>query len=345
MKKIVFMLFVLIAAAQPLFAGKAPEWINGSSAKYSEKVYLIGVGVGDTLDAARSSARAEIAKIFRSRIVQSGREIRSERNSQNGSSSQFAMQQDTALSTSVSTDELLQGVEIAETWLNDKQQTYYALAVLNKKKTQQALLQQITDLEEVIAGRLSQAKSAASPLDKLRALNSCLEALNRKDELLARKRVVDPVIVADVSSGSTRADIERQRSDMIGKIRFVLQADDTPNLAARLTEKITRMGFTMISGDADQKSAGIIHLIVSAGTTIRFVDRNNLHWKFYGWQGIVSIVDAADRTRVLASAVQEGQTSHITDDAAKAKAISEAVQAVADAAEQEIANYVFGRTR
>ena len=138
MKKIVFMLFVLFTVAQPLFAGKAPEWTNGSSAKYSEKIYLIGVGVGDTLDAARSSARAEIAKIFRSRIVQLGQETRSERNSQNGSSSQFAMQQDTALSTSVSTDELLQGVEIAETWLNDKQQTYYALAVLNKKKTQQA---------------------------------------------------------------------------------------------------------------------------------------------------------------------------------------------------------------
>lgn len=344
MKKIII-IFVVIAAALPVFAAKAPDWINGSSAKYSEKAYLIGVGVGDTLDGARSSARAEIAKVFKSRIVQLGQETRSERNSQEGSSSKFAMQQDAALSTSVSTDELLQGVEIAETWQNDRSKTYYALAVLNKQKTRQALMQQITDQEEIIAGRLSQAKSAVSALDKLRALNSGLEAINRKDELVARKQVLDPVVVADISSGTTRADIEKQKAEVIGKIRFILQTDETPGLAARLTEKITRMGFTTVPEVADPKTSDAIQLIVNAKTTVGLVDRNNPPWIFFGWQGTVSIVDAADRTRVIATAVQEGQASHITADAAKAKAVSEAVQAVADAAEREIAKYVFGNPR
>jgi hypothetical protein len=344
MKKIVI-LFVLFALAQPLYAAKAPDWVNGSSEKYSEKVYLIGLGVGDTLDGARSSARAEIAKVFKSRIVQLGKETRSERNSQKGSSSQFAMRQDTALSTSVSTDELLQGVEIAETWRNDKSKTYYALAVLNKQKTRQALMQQITDQEEIIAGRLSRAKRAVSALDKLRALNSGLEAMNRKDELIARKRVLDPVVVADISTGTTRADIEQQRADVVEKIRFVLQTDDTPNLAARLTAKITSMGFTTVPEVADPKTGDIIQLIVRAKTSINLVDRNNPHWKFYGWQGTVSIVDAADLKRVIASAVREGQASHVTANAAKAKAVSEVVRAVADAAEHEIANYLFGKPR
>ncbi len=344
MKKIVI-IFVLIAIAQPLFAAKAPDWINGSSTKYSEKAYLIGVGVGDTLDGARSSARAEIAKIFKSRIVQLGQETRSEHTSQEGTSSQFEMQQDTSLSTSVSTDELLHGVKITETWHNKKSRTYYALAVLNKRKTRQALMHQIADQEEIVTGSLTQAKRSISALDKLRALNSGLEAMNRKDELIARKQVLDPVVVADISSGTTRAGIEKQRMDVIGKIRFSLQTDDTPNLAARLTEKITGMGFTTVPDVADQETKDVVHLIVNAKTAISFVDRNNPHWKFYGWQGTVSIVDAADRTRVIATAVKEGQASHITADAAKAKAVSEAVQAVAEAAELEIEKYVFGKHR
>lgn len=344
MKKLVFVPFVLFLLVVPAFAAKAPDWVNGTSSKYAPHDFLIGVGVGDTLDGARSSARAEIAKVFKSRIVQSGQETRSERTSQQGSSSQFSMSQDSALSTAVSTDELLQGVEIAETWLNDKSKVYYALAVLNKQKTRQSLMQQITDQEEIAAGKLAQAKSFGSVIDNLRALNGALEAMNKRDELAVRKRVLDPVAVADISPVSVRGDVERQKAALLAKVRFVILADDTPHLASQVAEKITSLGFTTVpAAAADAKGADTVVFTLSAKTTVTSVDRGNPEWKFYGWNGTLTVTDAADSGRVIASVVKEGQASHVTAEAAKAKATAEAVQAVAAAVEQEMNKYLFGK--
>jgi hypothetical protein len=336
------LLLLIFAAAFPVFASGSPDWINGISKQYQQKDYLIGVGVGDTLDSARSSARAEIAKVFKARISQSAQDMKSERTTQEGSSSKFSSRQDASLNTAVSTDELLQGVEIAETWLDEKKKIYYALAVLNKQKTRQALMHQISDQEELVSGKQAQAKSAESVIDKLRALNGALEAMNRKDELLVRKQVLDPVAVGDPSASGVRAGIERQKSDLLGKIRFIIQADDTPNLAARVAEKITGLGFTTVPSPPEEKTSDTVALKVTVGTAVAPVDRNNPQWKFYGWHGTVTITDAADNTRVISSVVKDGQSSHLTDDAAKTKAVMEAVQATASAVEQEITKYIFG---
>jgi len=342
MKKIVIVV-LLILLAVPVYAATTPDWINGISTKYPQKDYLIGVGIGDTIDSARSSARAEIAKVFKARIVQFGQETKSEKTSLIGSSSQFMTTQDTALSTAVSTDELLQGVEIAETWVQKKNKTYYALAVLNKQKTRQALMQQIVDQEEIVVGKLAQAKSGGSIIDKLRALHGALDATDKKDELITRKRVLDPVAVADISVGSTRADIERQKAGLIAKVRFVIQADDTPNLAARVAEKVTALGFITVPTATDAKEPDAVVLTVSAKTTAYPVDRGNPRWIFFAWRGTLTISDAADTGRVVATVVKEGQASHLTSEAAREKAVAEAAQAVATAVEQELVKYLFGK--
>jgi len=341
MKKIL-LVFVLCAAALPVYGATTPDWINGISSKYPQKEYLIGVGIGDTLDSARSSGRAEIAKVFKARIVQIGQETKTEKTSQAGSSSQFMTTQDTALSTAVSTDELLQGVEIAETWVHEKNKTYYALAVLNKQKTRQALMQQINDQEEIIAGKLAQAKSEGSIIDKLRALHGALAAANKKDELVTRKRVLDPVAVADISAGSVRAEIDREKTRLIAKILFVIQADDSPNLAARVAEKVTALGFTTVPAAGNAQGSDSVVLTLSAKTEIVPVDRGNPQWIFFAWRGTLTINDASDNGKVVATAVREGQASHLTNEAAKQKAQAEAAQAVAAAAEQELGKYLFG---
>jgi len=343
MKKLLIIPFLIILSVVPAFAEKIPDWVNGTSSKYPPQNFLIGVGVGDTLDGARSSARAEIAKVFKSRIVQSAQETRSERTAQEGSSSQFSMRQDSASSTAVTTDELLQGVEIAETWQHNKNKTYYALAVLNKQKTRQSLMQQITDQEEIAAGKLSQAKSSSTVIDKLRALNGALDSMNKRDELVTRKRVLDPVSVADISPKNVRGDVERQKTELLANVRFVIVADDTPHLAAQVAEKITSLGFTIVPSAADAKRPDAVVFILSAKTTVTPVDRGNPEWKFYGWHGTLTVTDAVDSNRVIASVVKEGQASHVTTEAAKAKATTEAVQAVADAVEQEMSKYLFGK--
>ncbi len=345
MKKLmVLMWLIAVSLSIPIYVYAAtPAWINGISAQYPAKDYLIGVGVGDTLDNARSSARAEIAKVFKAKIVQSAQETKNEQTTQAGSSAKFSSRQDTALSTSVSTDELLQGVEIAETWQDRKKKNYYALAILNKRKSSQALMQQITDQEEIISAKRARAASAASTIEKLQALNGALEALQKKDELAARKQVLDPVAVSDIGAGSVRADIENQKAALISKIHFIVQTDDTPHLAASVSEKISSVGFATFPAPAEGKATGITEIMVYAKTAIELVERNNPQWIFYGWHATVSLTEGAMGGRVIATVVKDGQSSQMTANAAKTKAVADATRAAALVAEQEINTYIFGK--
>ena len=45
-----------------------PEWVNNPYAFYSERQYFVGVGNGDTRDAAEKNAIGQIAKIFKTDI-------------------------------------------------------------------------------------------------------------------------------------------------------------------------------------------------------------------------------------------------------------------------------------
>lgn len=337
--------FCLIALALPIYvcAAPTPVWINGISPQHTAREYLVGVGVGDTLEGARSSARAEIAKVFTAKVVQSSQDTKKERTSQEGAISQFSSRQDTALTTSVSTDEVLQGVEIVETWQDPKKKTYYALAVLNKLKTRQALTQQIADQEELCSSSMARAAGAASVIEKLRALNGALDALRTKDELIVRKQVVDPVVVSEPGGGKLRADIETQKAGLVKKIQFIIQTDDTPNLAARITEKLNGLGFITYPAPPERQAADIMLLLVSAKTTITPVERKNPQWVFYGWHGTVSITEAGAGGQGIATIVKDGQSSQLTQEAAKTKAVADAVREIANATEQEINRYIFGK--
>src|SRR3989339_359376 len=120
---------VLLASMSVQLWAKAPDWISGSSEKFPSDRFLVGIGIAGNPDAARSAARAEIAKIFKSRVSQTTSDTQAERILRNGSGMKSSASDSVEMKTQVSTDEILEGVEIADLQNDTKNRICYALAV------------------------------------------------------------------------------------------------------------------------------------------------------------------------------------------------------------------------
>lgn len=327
-------------ALNAVAADKTPDWINGTSNKYPADSFIIGVGIADTVDAARSAARAEIAKVFKARVAQSAQETAKERSTYDGKTSGSVEAQ---MTTKVSTDEILQGVEIAETWTNPKNRTQYALAVLNKVKLRTSLAQDLLDAEETVAAQIKSADAAASVIDKIRALTAALAAMDKKTEIGMKKRVVDPVAVPDVDAGTNRVKLVKQREAAMNKLRFVVFVEnDTNNIKSTVGKSLTSAGFKVLPAVPAVPEAGSAVVLITCGIEVEPVDRGNPQWKFYNWKATGEMKEST-ASESFATINQEGQSSHITDDGARKKAIQESITALGTAVDEQINSYILGK--
>jgi hypothetical protein len=217
----VFGLLVACAMASSLSAGRRPpDWVKGGKVdKYPAHVYVTGVGVGSDLDAARTNARAEVSKVFQARIRQTSQDILSEVSA----AGSVQGRRESEMSTSVSTDGLLEGVRIAETWYDKKSKKHYALAVLNKAKARAGFSEQIADKEAESRSHLAQGQKAAEPLEKARHYARARAAWRDRDALITRRRVVDPAN-ADFLANPASAEIDAALNEALHSIQFVVEA-------------------------------------------------------------------------------------------------------------------------
>ncbi|MGH8402412.1 MAG: LPP20 family lipoprotein, partial [Gammaproteobacteria bacterium] len=152
------LLTTLAACSSNTKPGNAqPDWVSGQSTKYSSSAYLLGRGQSDDPAIARDRARADLAKIFSVKISEQTRDVSSYSNSA-GARSQNKL--DVSRNISTRTDEILRGVEIADTWQDPVTRQYYALAVLPRFKADAALRQQIADLDASTQAYMNQAQGS-----------------------------------------------------------------------------------------------------------------------------------------------------------------------------------------
>lgn len=328
-----------------LFAKRAPDWISGFSKKYPEQTYLIGIGLGENLDEARSAARAEIAKVFWAQIVQSSKEFKQETSIQQGSKIETSAKVQAESETKVFTEDILQGVEIADTWFDEKNKTYYALAILDKLKTRALLSIQIVDQEEIIQTQFTAAKKSGSPIEEIRALSAALQSWDKKESLLAKKRIVDPVPVPELSAGPSPVEIQKQKEEALSKIIFVVdlvKEEENSNLKGVIGEVISKTGFRVSPAILEKIEPDSLVIIIRCQLAVEPFNRDNPQWKFYRWQGNIEMVEGVPNGKVLATTSRQGEVSQITEATAKIKAITEARQTLALAVEQQIRAYIFG---
>ncbi|OGS11709.1 MAG: hypothetical protein A2234_08295 [Elusimicrobia bacterium RIFOXYA2_FULL_58_8] len=204
------------AAAQP----PRPAWVDGVSYEYPRSRFLTGVSSADDISTAKDRARAEISKIFSTRINLNTSVVSSDNSymaqgKAETSSSQNVMQNVRAVS-----QKELEGVEIAQTWRDGASGQYYALAVLDRARALAALEEKTGELDVLGRELSAQLAAAAEKLQKAKHALQLMDLLKTRDALAADRRVLDPA-----GAGATGLDtnaIRREASKALAALDVVL---------------------------------------------------------------------------------------------------------------------------
>ncbi|MCB4790366.1 MAG: LPP20 family lipoprotein [Elusimicrobia bacterium] len=326
LKKLILLVGFLIIAATSIYAAKRPDWILGKSKDYPESKFLTGVGVGSNLDLARSSARAEIAKIFHVAISQVSSQVQKEETKIKGNNPDSVSSQKTEIQTNSSTNDVLEGVSIADTWFDKKNKQYYALAVLEKMKLSAILSSQIAELEQTIQAKLQLVNRDESPVDKIRALSMAIKANTKINELTGKKRIADAASAMPDISDTSVAQLEKMRQEEAQKVIFVVLDESIKEykLRAVANKTITGLGFKVSTALPKTGENFKNMIIIRCKLDLKPQSRNLKGWKFYSWESTFDMFDGSLNGKLLSSVSPKGDASGLNDETAQEKALNNA---------------------
>jgi hypothetical protein len=215
----------------------ASAWLTQVTKKYPQQQYLIGHGAGESLALAKQRARVELAKVFAVRVSETStdRQLVTEVAGAQSMESKAERYIDTR------TDEVLQGVRVAETWLDESQSTYHALVVLNRFTASENLKKDIRALDEETAEHTQKARNSGDMLRTAAAAYSAYQAQVKRTALQNKLRVIDPSgqgIPAPLSLAKFRSDFE----EVVGRIRVMAKSEDD-KLQGALSAGLSKAGF------------------------------------------------------------------------------------------------------
>jgi hypothetical protein len=145
----------------------------------------------------------------------------------------------------VTTDQVIEGIRIAETWHDRSQKTYHTLAVLDRMQAGERLRTEIMQLDDLTGREMQNAKAATELFAQMDSAAKAVEAQRQRDVLQRELRVMDPTGVGVPA----RYDTARLNSDLNQLTKRLhlspeVEADPIGNLASMLAGAIARVGFT-----------------------------------------------------------------------------------------------------
>ncbi len=223
-----------------------PDWLTGQSSRYPASAYLTGVGSGATVDDARDRARADLAKAFEVAITERASDERIfTRTTENGTSHQKLDEQIfRRLVTRASRS--IEGIEIADAYLDPETGRHHALAVLSKQRAAEQLHQKIAQLDQATAEQLRKAERAQAPLEKAAAIARAIQLQQQRRVEQASLRVVDASGRGSAPRWSL-AKLQGQLEKALAEITIapVVASQQESALQRLLSSALAESGFTV----------------------------------------------------------------------------------------------------
>ncbi len=165
-----------------------PDWLESEPAAYPASRYLCGRGQGATAGLARDRARADLAKVFEVAV----RESSSERLQwQQGGTGKDGLQTSISRDIQMQTSQVINGVQIAQTWRAEGGGDYHALAVLDRLQTGNRLRAEIDALDRETEQNIGRARRDEPLPEKVSAAYNALDAQLRRQHPQKMLRIVD----------------------------------------------------------------------------------------------------------------------------------------------------------
>ena len=238
-----------------------PDWVTGKSARYPDTRYLIGRGQAADADTARNRARADLAQIFETSVKVEASDVTRFKSS-GGEGGHGRAESEITRNIVTRTDQIVQGIQIAELWQDPKTGAHHALAVLPRQQAAAGLRQEIGRLDAATRSYVEQARDTRDLLLRTAAADRALESQAARDAIQKTLRVVDLTgrgVEPEFNSGRLAADLDALLKRI--QVRPRALSGDDPDLEAMLSGGLSAAGFAPASArEASYVLAGSLKL-------------------------------------------------------------------------------------
>lgn len=289
-----------------------PDWVDGVSAKFPRVKYMIGVGSADDRPTAESRARAELTRSF-SVYVTSRTDVReSETVGQEGkskTSTYSASVDDRIQSTST---KVLEGVEIADFWVDPDSKQCYALAVLDRSKAASALKDKIQGIDLQSVKWMVDVTAAADKITAVRAAMRLVSLQKERTALNGDLRILEGNGAPNaVNEARANAAIASALGNLI--VRVHMTGEGAEPVEAGIITALGSFGLAAKKGDAEVPA----DLAVSAQVTTEPYENigGDKRWQWMRSRAKVEAKDLATGRVFLMFEVNDRQSARAIDEA------------------------------
>jgi hypothetical protein len=335
------------------FGGQVkPDWIDGVSAAYPPGQYLVGVGQAENRAVAEDHAYAAVARIFKAEVSAQAKDWESYLviEQRGHSSAERRLTLDNL--TRVSTDKVLENVQIVDRWVDVPKGLHYALAGMNRPQAETAFMERITELDQSIRDDIEEAHRSSDKLAKVRALRRAARNLVLRETYNANLRVIRPS--GQGTAAAYRVSELTHELEQFLATNLVLAVEmtgDQVEPAQRaLTEGLLKEGLQVTSrprgGDrsiGSDSSGPSPELLVRGVVRVWPIDVRDPQFKFVRWCSDLEVVDLASQ-RVVGALSKGGKEGHLSEREATAKVVRVMQQEFSAEVAKAIAAYVYGES-
>ena len=351
-RRIGLMLMALVALSGcSWFGGQAkPDWIDGVSAAYPSGQYLVGVGQAESRAAAEDRAYAAVARIFKAEVSAQAKDWESYLviEQRGHSSAERRLTLDNL--TRVSTDKVLENVQIVDRWVDVHKGLHYALAGMHRSQAERSFMERIAELDRSIRDDVEEAHRPSDKLARVRALRRAARNLVLRETYNADLRVIRPS--GQGTAAAYRVSELTHELEAFLATNLVLAvavAGDQVEPAQRaLTEGLLKEGLQVTSrpwrgerlsgGDSSGPSP---ELLVRGVVRVWPIDVRDPQFKFMRWCSDFEVVDLTNQ-RVVGALSKGGKEGHLSDREATAKVVRVMQQEFSTDVAKAIAAHVYG---
>ena len=296
-----------------------PEWVMSESQQYPRSQFLTGVGEADTMEDARTRARAELAKIFSVNIQSTSSDVTAYEQSRVAGISYTTDSLAVSRDIRSSTEQRLEGVKVPELWKSPLEQHYYALAILPRQTTTLNLRTDITQLDEATSTLITRTQQSKSLIEKIRLSNETIP-LQQKRRVLNKQLQVVSLTGQSVPSQWPVEKLQLDHAALIARITITVNASGLNNekLQTSVEDTLASKGFTVIPEGAYQLNVNLDSTALppqgqwyyeKANLSISLVGDNKKSLGGHAWDFKVSSSDPTlTELRVLEQAKKQLQT-------------------------------------
>lgn len=289
--------FVLILAALQLmhcsYAQKSraveqgkekPTWVDKPYALFPQDRYIVGVGSGDTRDAAEQNAIAEIAKVFQANVQVDETLIESVLEQSKGGKHALQTSSEIYNRSRVTSNQKLKNVKIDRVFFSEDEGLYYALAYLDRAETARMYRKDFEENNLLISEYFEQAAQESNKLRKLANLNRALALWQINDLINEQYKVLTTGsgLVQAVSKSALDEAVSKARKAIVVQLRP--QGEVPAEVEQYIKEFIGRLGFTIGQQNAD--------FVLQFSLKLSKTNLNRPSIVAYNWQFTIQWVDA-----------------------------------------------------